>query len=207
FVGLEDGRPILHSHVTGVEPDRQGAGIGLVLKRHQRSWCLARGIDVVTWTFDPLSASNVRFNLVHLGAHGAEYLRNFYGVMGDELNGLDETDRLVARWELDRPRTERALAGGAQRPAASDLLAEGGAEAVRRTPAGPELVDTEATVRLVAIPTDVVALRRAGAEEVPAWRAAVRTALEAALGDGHVVVSLTVDDHLVTAPADDRGSW
>ena len=76
LVGLtEDGRPTLHSHITGVAPDRQHRGVGFLLKRAQRDWCLGRGIDVVTWTMDPLVARNARFNLHRLGAVGDRFHR------------------------------------------------------------------------------------------------------------------------------------
>ncbi len=37
-VGQSRGQLHLHSHITGVIPDEQRNGVGLALKRHQRSW-------------------------------------------------------------------------------------------------------------------------------------------------------------------------
>jgi len=90
----------LHSHITGVLPDAQGRHIGLALKLHQRQWCLDRGIEVVTWTFDPLVRRNAWFNLHRLGADVVEFHRDFYGAMTDGINAGQASDRCVVRWSL-----------------------------------------------------------------------------------------------------------
>jgi len=41
----------LHSHILGVVAGSQVHGLGFDLKQHQRSWCLARGVSVIEWTF------------------------------------------------------------------------------------------------------------------------------------------------------------
>ena len=93
-------RHALHSHIAGVAPGLAGRSIGYAMKQHQRGWALARGIDVIEWTFDPLVARNAYFNCAKLRALPVEYLTNFYGVMPDVINGDDETDRLLVRWQL-----------------------------------------------------------------------------------------------------------
>ena len=65
IVGVHDDHLHLHSHLAAVDPAHRGSGIGRALKRHQREWCLARGITTVSWTFDPLIHANARFNLHH----------------------------------------------------------------------------------------------------------------------------------------------
>lgn len=95
-----DGVALLHSHITAARPDATDRGIGFALKQHQREWCIERGIHIVEWTFDPMVRRNAYFNLVKLGAVATEFHAGFYGDMDDELNGGDETDRLVATWHL-----------------------------------------------------------------------------------------------------------
>jgi predicted GNAT superfamily acetyltransferase len=90
----------LHSHITGVLPDAQGRHIGLGLKLHQRQWCRDRGVDVVTWTFDPLVRRNGWFNLHRLGADIVEFHRDFYGSMTDGVNAGSPSDRCLVRWDL-----------------------------------------------------------------------------------------------------------
>jgi predicted GNAT superfamily acetyltransferase len=92
----------LHSHIAGVLPAYVGRSIGLALKLHQRDWALARGISTIEWTYDQLVARNAHFNIVKLGARPVEYLTNFYGPMDDAINGVDESDRILIRWQLDR---------------------------------------------------------------------------------------------------------
>jgi len=97
-VGQSGGHVHLHSHITGVVPGEQGQGIGLALKRHQRTWARERGMPRIVWTFDPLVRRNAFFNLARLGACAVRYEIDFYGPVQDEINGDDETDRLVVEW-------------------------------------------------------------------------------------------------------------
>jgi predicted GNAT superfamily acetyltransferase len=159
FLGMERGRTILHSHITGVARGLEHRGLGLELKRAQRDWCLANGIDTVTWTFDPMVARNAYFNLVKLGAVADRFHRDFYGAMQDELNVGDRSDRLEVRWELRSERVERALAGH---------------------PKEPDAIDTER----VHVPEDYHALRQTDPEAASRWRDSVADALEEVLARG-----------------------
>jgi predicted GNAT superfamily acetyltransferase len=101
FLGRYDGTEALHSHVTGILPGVQHTGVGRAIKLHQREWAAERHIPWITWTFDPLVRRNAWFNIEVIGAHVAEYLQNFYGVMTDSINGTDESDRLLVAWPTD----------------------------------------------------------------------------------------------------------
>jgi predicted GNAT superfamily acetyltransferase len=170
----------LHSHISGVRTDHQGGAVGFALKQHQRDWALARGIDVIEWTFDPLVRRNAYFNLTKLGARIVAYEAQFYGVMRDAVNAGDETDRAVVRWQLrEPPSTDGAGAG------AVVLRADGD---------GHPVVDkVDADVLQAWVPEDVVALRRDDPEAARAWRAALRDTLGAAVGDGYVATAMTRD--------------
>ena len=50
-------------------------GIGRRLKLRQREDALARGIDLIEWTFDPLELKNAFFNIERLGAIVRRYVR------------------------------------------------------------------------------------------------------------------------------------
>jgi len=91
----------LHSHITGIVPDRQNSGLGARLKFHQRDWAREKGLSAITWTFDPLVRRNGWFNLQRLGARAVEYHVDFYGALNDDINGSGETDRLLARWDVN----------------------------------------------------------------------------------------------------------
>lgn len=168
FAGVVDGEVHLHSHVAGVDPARRRSGVGAAMKWHQHDWCAARGIEVVTWTFDPLVRRNARFNLVALGAVGERYVRNLYGAMTDAVNRGDESDRLLVRWDVGGIRATAARAGRLAVP------------------------DRSAAPRRVATPDDIESLRRSQPATAARWRLDVRTGLEAAMASG--LVPTAVDD-------------
>ena len=87
FPGLTaDGRLKHCSHMAGVHPDYRDQNLGYRLKLAQREVVLSQGIDLITWTFDPLEARNAWLNFHKLGAVCNTYLRNVYGDMRDGLN-------------------------------------------------------------------------------------------------------------------------
>ncbi|MEV7192453.1 GNAT family N-acetyltransferase [Streptomyces sp. NPDC093510] len=169
----------LHSHITGAV---MGRGIGLALKLHQRAWALERGLKRITWTYDPLIRRNAHFNLTKLGARPEEYLRSFYGEMDDAINGGDESDRVLAAWDLSLP---HPAAGPNGIP-----LPSGAAHAVRDHDGRPELSTPGAEFVLVDLPDDIEALRRADAPAARAWRIAVRESLGGLLAEGGRVLGL-----------------
>lgn len=200
FVGLHDREPHLHSHLAAVRPGAQGKGIGRALKRHQREWCLERGIDTITWTFDPLVRENARFNLHHLGALGTRYLVDLYGPMEDDINHGQPSDRLLVTWELRTERTEDALDMPLPAPRA-DLLRDAGAADVLTGTTEPELHTTSAPVRLVATPQGIATLRRSEPSRALAWRLAVRDAMTKAFHDGLRATALADSDVYVLSEA------
>jgi predicted GNAT superfamily acetyltransferase len=100
FLGQHSGRLSLHSHATGVSRHARGLNVGRALKLHQRDWAATRGVEVITWTFDPLVRRNAWFNIGRLGARPVEYLVDFYGPMSDSINAGDASDRLLMAWEV-----------------------------------------------------------------------------------------------------------
>ncbi len=169
----------LHSHMTAALPEWQDRHVGTALKLHQRAWALSHDVPVVVWTFDPLVRRNARFNLVKLGAGVAEYLPDFYGTMTDEVNAGDRTDRLLAWWDVASVRADEAAAGRL---------------APMTTPPPGALV--------VALPDDVVALRRADSQAALGWRMRVREAMVPALAAGWTVAGVTVEGSYVLVPPD-----
>lgn len=97
-------KPYLHSHMLGVLPEYRNAGLGRALKLRQRDDALARGIDLIEWTFDPLELKNAHFNIEKLGAIVRRYVRNQYGRSSSHLHGGLPTDRCVAEWWIRKPR-------------------------------------------------------------------------------------------------------
>ncbi len=166
------GRPALHSHVSGLVAAVRGTGLGRELKLHQRAWAIEHDLAWITWTFDPLVRRNAWFNIAVLGATIDDYLVSFYGTMNDAINAGDESDRLLATWDLALP--------------------------VPIAPReGSEVDDPE----FVATPDDVVALRRADPAAAARWRSATRASLTAALDAGRPIVGFTRDGNYVIGSA------
>ncbi|MGW7276050.1 GNAT family N-acetyltransferase [Streptomyces sp. NPDC054864] len=167
----------LHSHIAAVHGIRTARHVGFALKQHQRAWSLERGIETVTWTYDPLVSRNGYFNLAKLGAVPTEYLTDFYGPMQDSINAGTPSDRLYVRWELTSTRAVRA---GAGEPHPADLTALA-AEAVVGLDAKPDgwpvIGRDEGAAVLVRVPADIEDLRRRDPSGGRAWRHAVREVL------------------------------
>jgi len=105
------GGSYLHSHMLGVLSEYRNQGVGRMLKLRQREDALARGIQLVEWTFDPLELKNAFFNMERLGAIVRRYVENQYGTTTSPLHGGLPTDRCVAEWWLSSAHAEAVLAG------------------------------------------------------------------------------------------------
>lgn len=98
-------KKFFYSHLMAVKREFQSHGIGAGLKWAQRETALARNVDYIKWTFQPVQARNAFLNLEKLGAVIREYQPNYYGTdystshrQGGNL-GID-SDRLFAEWHL-----------------------------------------------------------------------------------------------------------
>jgi predicted GNAT superfamily acetyltransferase len=121
--GVHAGAPAyLHSHMLGVLPEYRDAGAGRMLKMAQREDALARGFDLVEWTFDPLEIKNAYFNIEKLGAVIRQYLPNHYGITTSSLGGGLPTDRCLAEWHLNRARRELTILARVPVPTGLDRL-------------------------------------------------------------------------------------
>jgi predicted GNAT superfamily acetyltransferase len=173
----------MHSHIAGVDSAMTGRHVGFAVKLHQRSWALSRGVSEIAWTFDPLVSRNAYFNLMKLAARPAEYLPNFYGPMTDAINGVDDSDRLLVRWNLLDPVVDLACTTGV--PATPDPVTAGAVTALAPGPDGsPVTGRLDGATSLVAVPTDIALLRAAHPDLAHRWRTSVRDVLSELLGDG-----------------------
>jgi predicted GNAT superfamily acetyltransferase len=191
----------LHSHILGVEPEHAGRGVGYALKLNQRAWALQRGIERVTWTYDPLVRRNGHFNLVKLGGRGVQYLVDFYGAMPDAINGGDHTDRILVEWDLRAaarhdPTSVTDVAAWRARGATIALDVNAAGRPLRRDAAA-------AHTWLCATPPDIVAMRRTDPAAAREWRHALREVLVDALDAGLQLSTMARGGWYVLAPAGD----
>ena len=106
-----NGHCYLHSQMLAVGQQHRNSGLGRRIKLHQREDALARGFDLMEWTFDPLEIKNAYLNIEKLGAIARRYNVDQYGITSSPLQGGLPTDRLVAEWWMRSKRVEAVLAG------------------------------------------------------------------------------------------------
>jgi len=178
------------SLMCGVLPERQYQGLGFRLKQAQRDAVRAQGLELITWTFDPLQSLNAYFNLDKLGAIARRYERNIYGDIRDHLNRGLKTDRLTAEWWLERPRVahhmDAAPDPAIDPPDAGHCLnqigwTEGG------SPVNEEIVlDLDVDPLWIEIPSEVNAIKADDLSLAQQWRSEGRWMFEHAFEQGYI---------------------
>lgn len=108
--GMRNGHSYLHSQMLAVRQQYRNGGLGRRMKLYQREDALARGIELMEWTFDPLEIKNAYLNIEKLGAIARRYSVNQYGLTSSPLQGGLPSDRLVAEWWMKSKRVEAVLA-------------------------------------------------------------------------------------------------
>ena len=166
--GVRDGRLIHWSDMLAVHREARGMGLGVALKLHQRDLLLARGIEVVYWTFEPLEARNAYINFRRLGIVVREYMRDVYGDTGSDLHAGIGTDRLLAEWHIGSAHVAARIAGH------TDTVDAGAAERI-------------------TVPGDIQALKRTDPSAAREQRRLTRAAFEDYLGRGWTVVDVERD--------------
>lgn len=195
LTGIRDGRLVHWSDMLAVRPELRDSGLGQRLKTYQREELLARGIDTMYWTFDPLQSRNAHLNITKLGAVVREYRVNMYGESDSALHHGIGTDRFVPLWLMDSERVRRRLAGTPPEDpgeAPFALARRPGAEVSHPEPGLPDLDLGNDAVR-VAIPYDVGSLMDDDMELAVQWREATRAVFDRYLSEGYEVVEFERD--------------
>lgn len=209
FPAYENGRVSVHSHMVGVKPAYRNAQIGFHLKLAQRDFALGKGLDEITWTFDPLQSLNAHLNFAKLGVISQRYLVNFYGeTTSSPLHQGFGTDRLWVRWLLTSDNVSNRISKDKQSSHANDQLPDLDFAlrfALVRSEQGlPQLANFEPTLSndhcLIEIPYDITSLKQRDPDAGRAWREATRAAFLESLKAG-----FTVKDFLkLESPAQPR---
>jgi predicted GNAT superfamily acetyltransferase len=163
FVAQEDGRIAHHSHMLAVKPAYRNFNLGYKLKVAQRDEVLAQGIDLITWTFDPLQSLNAYFNFTKLGVIADRYVINFYGEEAASFLHQTGTDRFWVKWLLTTDRV------------------------VQRLLTPKPVFENPSDKLLIEIPADINAVQHESPELAREWRERTRRAFTEALGRGYVV--------------------
>jgi predicted GNAT superfamily acetyltransferase len=164
FVAQEDGEIAHHSHMLAVKHAYRNFNLGYKLKLAQRDAVLARGIYVITWTFDPLQSLNAYFNFAKLGVICDRYFIDFYGEDAASFLHQTGTDRFWVKWLLNSQRV------------------------VKRITKADSSLEEPKEKMLVEIPGDINAVQRESPETARDWRVRTRRAFTDALAEGYVIV-------------------
>jgi predicted GNAT superfamily acetyltransferase len=163
FVAEEDGEMAHHSHMLAVKHAYRNFNLGYKLKLAQREEVLAQGINLITWTFDPLQSLNAHFNFTKLGVISDRYVINFYGEEAASFLHQTGTDRFWVKWLLTSDRV------------------------VKRLNSTKSELENPADKLLVEIPGDINALLQESPEEALEWRQRTRQEFTEAIDAGYVV--------------------
>jgi predicted GNAT superfamily acetyltransferase len=192
----DGGSPILRqcSFMAGVDPSYRFRGLGYKIKLKQRELALAQGIDLVTWTFDPLQSSNANFNIRKLGVISQEYHRDYYGDMRDELNKGLPTDRFGVEWWIDSSRVRNTISASDRESINSRI------ECVNQTVMHDHLLEIvefelgrEDDTLSVEVLRNFAEVKSKSPDLALKWRMQTREIFENYLGKGYVVSEFLVE--------------
>lgn len=206
FPAFEAGRVSMHSHMLAVKPEYRNCHAGFYLKLVQRERALEKGLDEITWTFDPLQSLNAHLNFTKLGVISNRYIPNFYGeATSSPLHSGFGTDRLWVRWLLNSDRVKRRSSIDESRGAgkisgyspystystystySKDVI---GSALIYSNGSRPLLGDFSSlseTRCAIEIPHNINALKEGEPKLGVEWRKATRAAFLAALDEGFIV--------------------
>jgi predicted GNAT superfamily acetyltransferase len=200
FPAYESGRVSIHSHMLAVRAEYRNYQAGYNLKLAQRVAALARGIDEITWTYDPLQTLNAHLNFSKLGVIARRYFVNFYGEeTSSPLHRGFGTDRLWVSWLLNSEHVKHRIANDEKtlRPTPQFAGSETGAPPtalVYRSGDEPRSQDLKEILKskvcFIEIPQGINELKEREPALGKSWREATRAAFLAALDRGFIVGDL-----------------
>ncbi len=187
FVGYEHGQAVHHSHMLAVRNEYRNHDLGYRLKLAQRERVLEQGIDIMTWTFDPLQSLNAYLNFNKFGVVSNRYLTNFYGEDAPSFLHRNGTDRLWVTWLLSSQRVNKRLKKRLPPPnfeGLRRLVLLGKDDLPQAKILKTGLSDEQV---LIEIPRDINYLEKHSSEIAFRWREATREAFTKALKEGYLV--------------------
>ncbi len=201
FIGLTEQGKYKHcSHIMGVLPDLRRQSVGQALKLFQRQYVLDQGLDLVTWTFDPLEGVNASLNIAKLGAIAHKYSSNLYGNMADGLNSGLPSDRFEVEWWLASERVRQFVEGTRARPNHHTLLTAG-ACLINQTQLDTDgalhvtdwTPDSKAGTLLIEVPPEFQAIKVVSMDLALAWRAHTASMFSHYFANGYTVTDFISD--------------
>lgn len=186
-----------------VLPEYRGQGVGYRLKKRQREFAMRQGIRLVTWTFDPLLATNAHLNIRKLAAISTAYLEDHYGnAQEGGLTRMGASDRLSVEWWVTNRRVEERLNGSrgvldltqyleAETPIVNVSHTN---EAGLAVPSDMFVVPT-GSLGLVEIPAAIEAIEKANPDLAVKWRFHTRDVFQRMFMAGYVVTDFILAEY------------
>lgn len=187
FPSFEHGQLAHHSHMLAVKTSHRNFDLGRRLKLAQREHVIAQGIELVSWTFDPLQSLNAYFNFRKLGVIADRYLPDFYGEDAASFLHQTGTDRLWVSWFVSSDEVKRRISG-----ASDDMNFDVGPALVQVDADNSPRRNDQALVQdqvSIEIPADIDSLQRQSLETASRWRQETRWAFTEAISAGYLVAA------------------
>ena len=173
-----------------VLPGHRGKNIGFRLKLAQRDIALKLGIELVTWTFDPLLAPNAHLNLRKLGGVARRFEVNYFG--WSEPDTL-KADRLILQLRVNDRRV-RACADGVANIKTLRQYLDNRSPVINLANAAGRWLEPATSVqraaapcRLLEIPSNIEEMEREAPDLAARWRRHIRELFPRAMAPGIVV--------------------
>lgn len=197
FLGTSANGKLKHvSHQMGVHPKYRGLHLGYLLKRAQRGEVRRQGLDLITWTYDPLETVNANLNLTWLGAVNNTYLRNVYGEIRDSINRGLPSDRFQVDWWIRSQWVHErlSLAHPIRLADAVRTLPIVNPARSNHTEPGPLDGGIEATDVLIQVPYLFQSVKKLSLDLGYAWRMHTREAFETYFARGYSAIDMLRGD-------------
>lgn len=187
FPSFELGQLAHHSHMLAVKPAYRNFDLGRRLKLAQREHVIAQGIDLMSWTFDPLQSLNAYFNFSKLGVIADRYLVDFYGHDAASFLHQTGTDRLWVSWFLSSDDVKGRIRGeDVKFDDLVSLVQVGPDDSPRRNDLAASVAHDHASIE---IPADIDSLQQRNPETALRWRQETRWAFTEAIKAGYFVAA------------------
>lgn len=195
YTQSESSELVIASKRMVVLPEYRSQGIGQKLKSSQRDAAIKQGIRLVSWTFDPLLATNANLNLHKLGGISRTYLEDYYGK--DDSTGLATlgySDRLSVEWWVSSQHVEEKLKGNASTLTLDSLLENGSViinpsiSSANSLLPGKIIDGSKAEIQLVEIPLDYPSMVQNDPNIAIAWREQTRSIFRNLIESGYILV-------------------
>lgn len=198
FPAIHNGKFCHHSHLLAVLPQFQSFGLGKKLKWAQRREVLKLGLDLITWTYDPMQSRNANLNFHTLGVVCRTYLENFYGETPQlRLGPGIPTDRLLVEWHIKSTRVQKKAAEKQGRSPDLSFLPKA-LEGCRTEDGsyrpGPVNLKLKAPVFLAETVRDLRSLQDRP-DLIGSWQAALREVLKNYFEQGYAIIDFVFGEN------------